>query len=358
MPQAFSHGTGTFALPGGSNTYVKNHQATGNLVISFSRDPKKFALNKYVQIREVKKDAGYYLRITAEEAGRVVGGELSEFVWPDGADRPRRNAGHEQFRFEDYKTERFDYDFTLGYKAQNQADWDVRETGAATKAQQAMTARTRAIQRMLADETNWDATHVADVDAIPDNQGSWELSTTQRSDIKRSLNHAQLVIQQDTLSVVRKADLQLVMNPVTAARVGESQEIRDYIKGSEDAWKEVIGQEGRYSEYGLPNTLYGFPIEIEDAVMVTSPRGASTVTREWVMGDGIAYLLARPGGLVAAANSGPSFSTIMLLMYEEMTVETFDDEKNRRTEGHVVEDFAPAMTAPVSGFKFNAVIEE
>lgn len=357
MPQAFSSGAGTYALPGASNTYIKDHGATGNLVISFSRDIKKFPLNRYVQIREVKKDAGYYLQITAEEAGRVVGGELSEFVWPDGADRPRRNAGHEQFRFKDYKTERFDFDFTLGYKAQKQADWDVRETGAATKSQQAMTARTRAVHRLLGDNANWEASHYADVSAILTNQGSWELSTTQRGDIKRSLNHGLTVIQKDTLSVVRKEDLHLVMNPTTAARVGESQEIRDYIKGSEDAWKDVIGQEGRYSEYGLPDRLYGFDVVVEDAVMVTSARGAATVTRSWVMGDGVAFLLARPGGLIAKAASGPSFSTVMLFMYEEMTVETMDDDKNRRTEGHVVEDYAPALTAPVSGFKFNAVIE-
>jgi hypothetical protein len=356
MPQAFSHGTGTYALPGGSNTYVKNHQATGNLVISYSRNPKDFPLNRYVQIREVKKDSGFYLQITAEEAGRVVGGNLSEFVWPDGADRPRRNAGHEQFRFVDYRTERFDFDFTLGYKAQNQADWDVRETGAATKSQQAMTARTRAVQSTLADETNWDASHIVAVDAIPGCQDSWELSTTQRGDIKKSLNYGTQVIQKETLSVVKKKDLQLVMNPVTAARIGESAEIRDYIKGSEDAWKQVIGQEGLYSEYGMPNALYGYEIVVEDAVMVTSPRGAATVVRSWVAPDGIAYLLARPGGLVSSGG-GPSWSTIMLLMFEEMTVETFDDDKNRRTEGDVVEDYAPAMTAPVSGFKFNACIE-
>lgn len=357
MPQAFTSSAGTYALPGGSNTYVRDHRATGSLIISYSRNPKDFPLNRYVQLRPVTKDSGFYLRITAEEAGRVVGGELSEFVWPDGADRPRRNAGLEQFRFEDYRTERFDYDFTLGYKAQKQADWDIRASGAATKSQQAMTARTRAVHRMLSTDANWDSTHRAAVDAILTNQGSWELSTTQRGDIKRSLNHGQSVIQKDTLSVVRKDQLHLVMNPVTASRVGESQEIRDYIKGSEDAWKDVIGQEGRYSEYGLPNRLYGYEIVVEDAVMVTSARGASSVTRSWVMDDGLAYLLARPGELVAEVVSGPSWSTVMLLMFEEMTVENFDDDKNRRTEGHVVEDFAPAMTAPVSGFKFSAVIE-
>lgn len=357
MPQAFTSSAGTFQLPGGANTFIRQHDATGNLIVHYSRNPKDFPLNRYIQIREVDKETGYYLQITAEEAGRIVGGNLNEFVWPDGADRPQRNAGWEQFRFLDYRTQRFDFDFTIGYKAAKQADWDIKATGGATKAQQAMTARTRAVHVVLADTNNWDASHVSDVASILTNQGSWELSTTQRGDIKRSLNHAASTIRKDTLAVVRKDDLMLVMNPVSAARVGESQEIRDYIKGSEDAWKEVINQEGRYSEYGLPNKLYGYEIVVEDSVMVTSARGAATVTRADVMGDGIAYMMARPGQLVASVESGPSWSTCMLLILEEMTVETFDDDTNRKSTGHVVEDYSPVMTSPVSGFYFQNIIE-
>jgi hypothetical protein len=310
-----------------------------------------------MQIREVTKDSGFYLQITSEEAGRIVGGNLNEYVWPDGADRPVRNAGWEQFRFLDYRTQRFDFDFTIGYKSAKQADWDIKATGAATKAQQAMTARTKAVHTVLATEANWDSSHVSTSAAVTGNSGTWELSTTQRGDIKRSLNYAANIIRKDTLAVVRKDDLTLVMNPVTAARIGESQEIRDFIKGSEDAWKEVVNQEGRYSEFGLPNKLYGYEVVVEDSVYVSTARGAASTTRSDVMGDGLVYLLARPGQLVANVESGPSWSTIMLFMFEEMTVETLDDDTARRTVGHVVEDYAPVMTSPVSGFHFKTVIE-
>lgn len=350
---------GTPVYPGGGpNTFVKSHRATGNLIVAFSRNPTDFPLARYVQYRDVDKDAGYYLRINTEQAGRIVGGKLSEYVWPDGADRPRRNAGTEKFKFIDYRTERYDYDFTLGYKAMNQADWNIRETEAAFHAQQAMTGRTVQVHDVLKTAGNWDANHKSDVSAILTNAGSWELSTTQRQDIKRSLNHGWDTIRKDTLGVVKKRDLQLVINPVTAQRIGESQEIVDYIKHSAEAWQQVKGDRpGKYRDYGLPDTLYGYPIVIEDTVMVTSRRGAATVVRQDVMGDGIAYLLARPGGLVSKAGSGPSFSTIMLFTLEELTVETKDDEDNRRTEGHVVDDVAPALTAPVSGFYFTGVTE-
>ena len=357
MPTSFASAAGTNVLPGESNTFIRQHDATGHLVVHYSRNPKAFPLNRYIQLKEVKKSTGLYLQITAEEAGRIVGGNLSEFVWPDGSDRPQRNSGWEQFRFLDYRTQRFDYDFQIGYKAQRQADWDILATGAATKAQQAMTARTRAVHQVLYDTNNWDASHVADVaSGITGNSGTWELSTTQRGDIKRSLNYGANLIRKDTLAVVRKDDLMLVMNPVSAQRIGESQEIRDYIKGSEDAWKEVINQEGRYSEYGLPNKLYGYEVVVEDSVMVTSNRG-DTVVRSDVMADDIVFMMARPGGLVANVESGPSWSTAMLFMLEELTVEQFSEDKQRRIDGHVVDDFAPVMTSPVSGFYFQNVIE-
>ena len=347
---------GTPAYPGGINTYVKSHDATGNLIVSFSRNPSDFPLARYAQYREVSKSQGYYLRIHTEQAGRLVGGKFDEYVWPDGADRPRRNSGTEKFHFADYRTERLDYDFTLGYKAAEEADWNIRETEAAFHAQQAMTGRTLQAVSELQDTNNWDATHVIDVSTIPGNTGNWETSTTQRLDIKRSLNYGKNRIRIDTLGVVTEKDLILVMNPVTAQRIGESQEIVDYIKGSPDAWAQVIGQEGKWSQYGMPNVLYGTEVVIEDAVMTTSRRGASTVVRQDVMNDGVAFLLARPGGLTSKANSGPSFATLMLFIKEEMTVETRDDPDNRRTEGHVVDDVDAVMTAPVSGFYFLAVI--
>ncbi len=345
---------GTAVLPGGSNTYVKNHQATGNLVISFSRNPSKFPFARYVQYRKVTKDAGYYLRITAENAARVVGANLNEFVWPDGSDAPRRNSGTEKFAFLDYRTKRVAPDWTLGYKSRDQADWNIQDMETQFHVHQLMTLRGVSIGSALETTGNWDASHILDVDDgttdVPGNTGSWELSTSQRQDIKRSLNVANGLIHKHTLGVVQRSDLQLVMNPNTAARVGESQEIIDFVKQAPDSWKMIQGElSGLNSQWGLPDKLYGIPIVVDDTVVITTARGATTPTYSYNLTDGNAFLLSRPGGLVANAVSGPSFSTIMGFFYEESTVETKDDPDNRRVNGRTVDDVDWVMTAPASG---------
>ncbi len=354
---------GTAVYPGSGNTYIKNHQATGNLVVSFSRNPKEFAFTRYAQYRTVKKDAGYYLRITAENAARIVGANLKEFVWPDGADRPTRNSGTEKFAFHDYKTARYDYDFTLGYKSREQADWNIQDIESSFHIQQAMTGRGVSIADVLQTTGNWDASHILDVDDggtdVPGNTSgqSWELSTSQRQDIKRSLNVGTQLIRNHTLGKVKRKDLQLVMSPNTAMRLGESQEIIDFVKQAPDSWKMIQGDlSGLNSEFGMPDMLYGIPIVVDDTVLVSSARGAATATYANTLTDGNVFLLSRVGG-IDSPGGGPSFSTLTGFFYEELTVETKDDPDNRRVNGHVVDDFQFVLTAPASGVFFRGTVE-
>jgi hypothetical protein len=347
---------GTPVYPGQSNTYIPNHAATAGLVIGFSRNVDDFPLNDYIQIKPVTKDVGYYLRLTTEEAGRVLSTDLSEFVWPDGADRPQNNDGTELFAFDSYRTQRFNYAFKLGDKSREQADWGVVDAHKAIKAQQAMTARTVRAHAILQSNSSWETGHRIAVDDIDGNTGPWDASTVTRQDIKRSLNHAAEQIMKSTLSVVKKKDLRLILDPVSAHRISEAQEIVDHIKGSPDAYSQVKGGEGRWSQYGLPDALYGFKVVVEDTVKVTSRRGAATASRDFVATPGTAYLLARPGGLVAPAGGGPNFSTICMFAFEEMSVEEFQDSEHRRMTGNIVDDFAMVQTASVSGFKFEDIL--
>ncbi|MGV3485963.1 MAG: hypothetical protein ACO1RT_16225, partial [Planctomycetaceae bacterium] len=258
--------SGTQVLPGGNNTYVRSFgEGSDKLVVGFSRNPNKFALNEYIQIRDVTLKSGFFLKISTEEAGRILDSDLSDYVWPDGADRPQNNDGTEQFAFHDYRTTRYNFNWKLGKEAIDQAAWGVVESQEAIKAQQAMTGRCVRVHGVLANAANWETDHTKDVTTITGNTGPWDASTVARGDIQRSLEYAADVILKSTLGVVEKADLRLVMNPTTARAVALTQEIRDHVKGSRYSLPQIRqdgGSDG-WDQYGLPTHLWGYRTLVE-----------------------------------------------------------------------------------------------
>jgi hypothetical protein len=346
---------GISQYPSSQNVFVKDHEATNKMVVDFSRNAKDFKVNNYIQITPVKKIAGYYLKMTVEEAGRLLSTDGSYFIWPDGNEAREGNEGLESFRFVDYLCKRFQFPVTLGDRLLEQASWDIFEQHVRIKTQQAMTWRTQQAITTATTTGNYDNSHVLTVSTITGNSGTWDNSTTVRSDIKRSFNVAANLILLDTLSAVNIDDLMVVMSPTCARQVAESQEVINAIIQSPDALAQVRGElPGRNVMFGLPDKLFGFPIVVEDAVKVTSAKGATRVAA-YVLGGQTPFMCSRPGKLEGVAGA-PSFSTLTCFMYEEMTVERLRDENNRRTLGRVVEDYTMAATAPVTGVLFQGAV--
>lgn len=349
----------TVQYAAGQNTFVPNAEASGRLRIDFSRNVKDFALNRYAQIVPAKKTYGYYLNCTVEEAGRIINSDLAEFSWPDGADAPEDHDGTESFDWRDFRCERFKYGFRMGFQASDQADWDINDQHMNIKAQQAMTGRTLKAVTTLLTTGNYDSTHTSDIfgGSISGTSGKWDASTTARQDIKRSLNHAANLIMKDTLAAVNPEQLHLVLSPTLAIQMSQCQEIVDHIKGSPDALAQIRGDlPGKNVLFGLPDHLYGFPVEVEKTVRVSSRKGA-TRSADYVFTSTKAALISRVGGL-EGKYGGPSFSTLTVFVYDkdDMTVETRRDEDNRVTKGRIVDNFVAKLTAPVSGFLFTNCI--
>lgn len=342
----------TAAYPAAQNVFVPDHAASGKLVVDFARNIKDFPLNSWVQIVPVKKTIGLYLKMTIEEAGRIQQTDLSNFVWPDGADSPTGDDGTESFEFQTYQTVRHAFPVRLGDLTIDQADWNITAQHASIKARQAMTARTQLAVTAATTSGTYDSSHRLDVTAITGNSGGWNESTASRQDIKRSLNTAAEAILKDTLNGVRLDDLQVVVNPTLAREMSECQEIVDYLKHSPDALAQVRGElPGTNVMFGLPDHLYGYKIVVEDTAKVTSKKGA-TRSASWIFPTATPIMCARPGGLVGVADS-PNFSTVVIFAQEEMTVETLKDVTNRRQIIRVVENRAAYVVAPVSGVLFS-----
>lgn len=334
--------------PSGTNVFVPSHEASGSLIIGYSRNPKKFKINKYMKMVPVKKDVGYYLVITAEEAARVINAGLNDFVWSDGQEAPMGNDNLESFQFTKFATVRYAFPFNLGHKAIEQADWKILSVHAGFAAQKAMTARTINFWQTLNTAGNW-AGNTNTATSL--GGGQWDAATTTNLYIKKALNQVCENILQATIGVVQREDLVLVINPHTARLMAESDEIHQYIKNTPFVFKELVGGTDQNPDdlWGLPPSLYGLKVVVEDAVKVTSKKGAATKTTGYCCPAQTAVVMARPGSLMGMEGI-PEFSTIQGFFYEEFTVEQMDDVNNRRTVGRVVEDYTPALVAPASGY--------
>lgn len=295
----------------------------------------------------VKKSVGYYLTITAEEAARIIDTNLSTFVWADGEEAPMGNENTESFAYSPFTTVRYAFPFNLGQKSIDQADWKILQVHAGFKAQQAMTALTQNVWTTAATSGNWGSSTNTPAGL---GFGYWDQSTSTTLYIKETIQAVVEAILQVTLGVVQREDLVMVMNPHTAGLVAKSQEIVDILKQSPFALP-MLNQEagGQFSNWGIPKELYGLPTVVEDAVKVTSKKGATTKTTSYVMANQQIAFFARPGGLMGM-DGIPEFSTIQIFSYEEMTVEQKFDPDNRRTTGRVVDDNVPALVAPASGY--------
>lgn len=347
----------TAVLPGGNNTFVPSHEASGKLVVDYSRNVKKFAVNDYTKIVTAPQSVGYYLKCTIDEGGRVISDTALESLWQDGENAPGGRDGTGEHEYKAFTTQRRVFPFTLGDKAVNQATWDIVAQNAQRQAQKAMTVRTMLALNAVLTTGNHISTHVMDISAMTGNTGTWAASTSNRQDIHRSLDMARDQIILDSLGAIEDDELILVINPTLARQIAECQEIVEYLKGSPDALAQVKGElrgSNQNARFGLPNSLYGVELRVEKTVRVTS-RKRATSAKSYVLPTATPFMVARPGSLEGTYGA-PSFSAITGFMYEEMTTETKKDKDNRRTSGRIVEDYTYVLTAPEGAVMFqNAV---
>lgn len=346
--------------PGPSNVFVPNHEASGKLVIDFARNPKDFAINRYVQMVPVDQIIGLFLQMTVEERARVLTTDAAEYMFADGADAPLGAEGTESFLWQQYLALRYCYSFLIGNMTAQQATWDIIAQHAGIHAQKAMTVRTLLAYGQLTTSANYATGQVSAVASISGNSGTMTQSTSARGDIKRSLEYAMEKILDATASAVKPQDFKWVMGSAAAALLSQSQEIVDYIKGSPDAYAQLRGElPNRNKYYGLPEQVYGFEVVVDDTRRVSSAKLASTRVSAGIfgalssVGSINSFLIARPGGLVGVAGA-PSFSFLQNFVYKlyDMIVETKNDDDNKRMAGRVIDCFNVKAVASQAGFWF------
>ena len=343
--------------PNATNVWIPNLDASGGLIVAFSRNAKKFPIMNWMQLVESPKMLGYYKKLGTAEQGRVVND--NDDVWNFGAERPQHNDGLEYFTNVPFVTKRFDYGFNLDDDTERQADWDVALQHSdihATKAitrrtARAITVATTASNFQTTNETEASEDHTATATALAGGYIDAGSSTTPY--LKKALDKIAVLIMKDTMGVVTPDMLHIVINPNTARLLAESAEIHDYLKGSPAALDEIRSGTSPNALYGpgLPSSIYGYKIVVDNTVKVTTRKNSSgTATKTFAFPDQTLLMAARVGEL-EGKYGGPAFSTLTYFWYrDELTIERFQDARSRRFEYHVVDCGVPVLTSPLSGY--------
>lgn len=342
-------------FPGSGNAYVPNWAASGRLAVAYSRNVKTFPWLKAIQMVESPKNQGLYLKLTAQEAARVV--QPQDYAWNWGSPRPMHMEGLESFNYVPFLTERKDYGFSMDEDTDKQAEWDIAEEHAKIHAAKAMTCRSLLLTQVATTVTNWQTTADPDLSANHTGTatafagGTLDSGTSTNPYIKKFFDKAQVLIQLDTLGTVQADQMHAMMNPNTARLLAESAEIHDYLKGSPDAMHEIRTGSSPNAKYGpgLPSAVYGMDIIVDNTVRVTSRKGA-TLAKSFSFPDQTILITSRPGELEGVFGT-PQWCTLVWFWYrDEMTLERFQDAKNRNTDYHVVDCGVAQLTSPLSGY--------
>ena len=331
---------------GGLNTYVPstNALATGALQVEFTRAVNSFAITRYAQIVACNQQTGYYLRLNSDDNVRVT--DINEFVWPLGNDRPVGKMNEHDFVT--FTAQRYAFPFYIPNETVKQAAWDIVAQHARSKAQLAMTARSMRTATALTNTAAVTAfTAAGNYQATASGwKGVWTSSTT--NVIQASIQDALQKISLATGGAVRSEDICMVISPTVANSLSQTEEIRNYVKNYAAGALPFLQGGDIFSRYGLPPNLFGVSVVVDDSVKITTRKGAASATRSFVYGNS-AIFVSRPGGLIGVEGS-TSFSTCQIFAFEDMTVENWDDPKDRRIEGRVIDNSTSELVAPVSGF--------
>lgn len=343
-----------YAGPG--NVFVPAFDTQANLIINYSRDPKKYIVNQLMTITPVSKPIGKYLRIKPEVQGQLTDTWNQSRRWADGAPRPIQLEGGQKHEWLEFFTERYIESFPIGYQTEQNAIWDIVNTQSKALANRMMTGIALEAYAVLKNSSNYSNTATATVAG----GGLWSAATSTSRYIQNSLNYALEAIQKSTMNGVSAEDLILVLSPAVAKQIAASAEIADYMAGSPFSAPFVQGEafQNQLGNYGMPPMLYGIKVVVDPLVQDNSALGATSNTQFVATNTTTpsAYLISKQGSLGSEAG-GSNFSFLHCFKWtpEEFYTEVIDVPFDKRKVLSVVDNRVVKAVASEAAFLFTAV---
>lgn len=344
----------TTAFPSQSDVYIPgfNGSAQARLIVSYARDPKKFAVNGLVTRTPTQQQSGLWLVLRPEALARVFQ-DPNAYEWRDGQPFPTGTHNAQDFRSVSYTCVRRGMPDFLGNLTEEQAVWPIRQTKQDNLAHLMMTLRATVFYNLMLNPLNHLSSHVKTATQWSSLNGAtgggWAQGTESNPIIQRTLKNIANQIRTDTLAAVNYKDLTLVIDPTAAIIMAASQEIHSYLARSQFAFKQITGDENQNGEWGLPAKLYDMNLVVDPTLQTISGRLTVPGTFQDVMNYNTALVMAAPGALkenVGQVNSG--FSSVHMFVYrgQEMVVKSKQDDWNAFEKLGIFETYSLNIVAP------------
>lgn len=350
------------AIPGqggGNDTYVPTFELSGNLLVAFSRNVKKYNVNRYSKLVPVQKKRGAYIYIPPQDGIRLAAVNAttpakSGYKWAPGQPRPRGTHNTLGFLTYTFTTERYALTMDLDQLGIDQANWPILKAHTEYLAQLGMTHRAWLVCQTLFDSTQYPSANVVANGTASGGGGPLYAGTTSDPRIKKAVDQACLTITAASGGSIRHGEIAVLMNNKTASKLSQSREIREYVMQQESSIDYIEMKKVKPNTFGLPPFLYGCEVIVEDLYYDPNNRPGSQALFDAdapvpVVGDNKILFLVRTEDL-EGGEGVRDFSTAATFIYEDMKVESKEDNWDRVTSLGVTDDFSTNITAPGTGY--------
>ena len=341
------------------------------MAVAFVRDVKKFPFLNYMQMIPAPEINFMYFRLHPDDPVRLTA--LNSAAWAYDDYSPTGRATNIHGDWVESRVLRWAMAWQLGEQTirlwkKNAVDpkmlYDqiVLHKMNLHRAQRCLDAVTGAsyeqsgtLQSLLGAGAYWDKSSGEEFDGGGTENPNFQIVKKTFMKINRKLHLA-------TNGVASMDNMVAIISPAVAEKLAYSGEIVNLLKQSQYA-KEL--ESVQYGKWGLPETLYGVKLVVEDTPRVfinyeadgTSIADVTVASeRDYILNSDTVYFGIRPGGLDGGIGMR-SFATWQLYHFNgEVRVQAFSEPKHELIEGRVVMEDRPLAVATIAGYKLTNVL--
>lgn len=309
----------------------------------FARDRNRFLIETVCPALTVDKLQGKFWRFDSPEAFRIEDDSEDNYAPGRGGGRPKRLEL--EINTDTFACMQYALSEEVPTVGEQNADFNLKRRIVQMLTSAMMTRRAKRMLDLVQATANMNNTDVNSVDGS--SGGNWTTGTSSNPYIQMSFNHAVRTIQENTYNSVDEANIWCLINPELAAKMAQSEEIRDTVKQSLAGERMLLGQ-APYSNagrYGLPTQLYGVKIMVVPIRYISSIKKVpdSNTAAYLLDKDNAVFLNVEPPSL-------ENLSTLTCFEFQPFTTEDHPLPSEHISSVQTIHTYQVKITAQASGY--------